>query len=330
MYTVETPIHEPELKAKEYPWDNIRQEIMPAGNTIRLQLGSISCAIICPDAELYNRLKQVYRNFETEQLPDITIELEGTERLSPQKLETSVFKTKYISKAGKRSFMTSSGILSGRYDAARRLIKIKGERNLGNPDVKINHLNRLLTLAYYTACNLKYENIPPAMFVHSCSILRNGHGLLFTGPSGVGKTTIARFCGEQDGEVINDEMALLTRPGQGGNGSNVQSAPMLGTFRPNRELTAPLRCIFLLKQSNRTMAQALSKTEAYIRFMRQVISPACIGQKDKRTLYAMITDFSARIVGVVPVYELEFNLDGNALWQTVADIERTLNKKEGQ
>jgi hypothetical protein len=329
MYVSETHLRQPEPEALKNSQRELRPGKPSADNTIRLQLGDICCALKCPDGEVYSRLQQLYREFETEHPPDIMIELEATDRLSLKKLEAALSKTKYLPKDS-NSFQTSSKILAGEYDLARRFIKITGERNLANPDLKINHLNRLLSLAYYSACKVKYNNIPPAMLVHACGILRYGQALLFTGPGGSGKTTIARLCGKQDGEVINDEMLLVSRPGQNGNGINVRSAPILGAFPPQRNVTAPLRCIFLLKKGSKTLAHCLNRTEAYLRFMRQIISPACIGQKDKRTIFSMMADFSDQVTGTIPVYELEFTLDGESLWQTVGDIEGVLDKKERQ
>jgi hypothetical protein len=322
-----TQMRQPEPEAVKNPQIELRPVKPSADNIIRLQLGDICCALKCPDGEIYSRLQPLYREFETEQPPDIMIELEATNRLSLKKLEAAVFRTKYISKNDKH-FRTSSRIFSGQYNPTRRLIKITGEKNLANPDLKINHLNRLLSLAYYSACKLEYNNIPPSMFVHTCGILRYGNVLLFTGPSGAGKTTIARLCDQPNGEVINDEMLLVSRPGQNGNGINVRSAPILSTFPPRRNLTASLRCIFLLKQGSKTLARGLNRTEAYLRFMRQIISPACIGQKDKKTIFSMMADFSDQVTAAIPVYELEFTMDRISLWQTVAELEGVLAKKE--
>jgi hypothetical protein len=298
-------------------------------NTIRLQIGDICCDLKISDSEVYDWLKRLYHEYETEQLPDITIQLDISNNLSLKKLEASVFKSRFMQWRG-RDFRTTHGIMSGKFDPVHRLIMLKAEKNLGNPELKINHLNRLLTLAYYTGCKIKFDNKPPAMFMHSCGILRNGHALLFTGPSEVGKTTVARFCGKQDGEVISDEMVLVDRPAGNGNNACVRSAPMLGTFPPGRKLSSPLRCIFLLKQSNRTQANILSKTEVYTKLLRQVISPACIGQKDKKSIFSIMADFSAEISQAIPAYELEFQLDGEALWRVVGDIEKKLNIKEAR
>ena len=158
------------------------------------------------------------------------------------------------------------------------------------------------------------------MLVHACGILRYGQALVFTGPSDAGKSTIARLFDKQHGEVINDEMLLMSRPSPARKSVSIQSAPIIGDLLPGRNTSAPLRCILLLKQSHKTILHYLDKVDAHLRFMRQIISPVCIGQKDKRSVYSMIADFSAEVTSAVPVYELEFNLDEKSLWQITGDL----------
>jgi hypothetical protein len=308
---------------------SLNKDGVPVENTLRIQLGDVTCALKCSDNDMYERLQKVYCEYETEQSPDITVELEASSRLPLEKLEAAVVKMKYIPINGK-GFKTSNRLMSGHYAPARQYIKLKGERALLNPDLKINHLNRLLVLTYYTACKHKYDNTPPAMFVHTCGILRNGMALLFTGPSGAGKTTIARLCGAQEGELINDEMLLVSRPDESSNEIIIKSAPMLGEYSPRRNLNAPLRCIFLLKQGVNCSTHRLDKTEAYIKFIRQVVSPACIGQKDKKSIYSMMADFSVQVTGSIPMYELEFSLDVKSLWKTITDTEKLLDIRENR
>jgi hypothetical protein len=169
---------------------------------------------------------------------------------------------------------------------------------------------------------MRYDGHPPAMIIHACGILRSGQAFLFTGPSDAGKTTIAQLCRKRDGEVINDEMLLLWRPGQNGNGINVESAPFLGKFPSRRNVKAPLRCIFHLKQGSGTRTRRLEKSEAYLKLMKQIITPAYVGQKDKRAVLTLMSEFSDEVTRVIPIYELEFNLDGKSLWQTIKQFEK--------
>jgi hypothetical protein len=117
-------------------------------------------------------------------------------------------------------------------------------------------------------------------------------------------------------------MLFVSRPGQEGIGFAVESGPFLGKFPSKRSLKAPLRCILQLKQGNKTGLRRIDRSEAYLKFMRQIITPAYIGQKDKRAILSLMYEFSDEITRSVPVYELEFTLDGKSLWRTVRELEK--------
>ena len=288
--------------------------------TVSLQIGSVCCALKCKDASEYDLAKRLYRDFLTEQPADLTLELEMTSRLKPDDVSEALPETIFTHENGNR-FRTSSQIISGRYDLANRIISITAEKSLGDPDMEFNYINRLISLAYYSACKVKYDGNPPAMLVHACGIIRHGKAIAFAGPSDTGKSTIARLCGDQHGEVLNDEMVLISRPDQSGNGISAQSAPIISDISPRCNKAAPLHCILLLKRGDRTVVHNIDKAEAYLRFMRQIITPVYIGQKSGRAVYTLMADFSSEVIDTIPIYELEFNLDGEALWQVVAELE---------
>ncbi len=311
------------LTATVSPKEQGREAALPVKNVFTLRIGSVCCAFKCRDAEDYRelmKLKRLSHGFLTKEPADITLELEGTDRLSPDDLNAALSDNKYVHEDN--LFRSSRQVVSGNHDLGRGYIKITGERGLANPDMEGNHINQLLALAYYSACKIKYDGHPPAMIMHACGILRSGQALLFTGPSEAGKTTIARLCRKRYGEVVNDEMLLLSRPKQNGNGLSVESAPFIGRVSSRRNVKAPLRCIFLLKKGSETLIHNVDRTEAYLRFIRQIITPACIGQKDKRAILSLMSEFSDEVTKAVPVYELEFNLDEKSLWQVVGELEK--------
>jgi hypothetical protein len=271
------------------------------------------------------KLKRLYNNFLTKQPADITIELEGTDRLSLEALKTAISDNRYFHE--ENLFRSTSQLVAGQYDLARGYIKITGEWGLVNPEMEGNHINQLLSLAYYSACKRKYDGYLPAMIMHACGVRRGGRAIIFTGPSEAGKTTIARLCGKKDGEVINDEMLLVSRPRNGGE-ANVESAPFTGRISSYRSMKAPLRCILFLKKGDKTCVSHLDRTEAYLKLMRQIITPAYIGQRDKKTILSLMSEFSDEITRAVPVYELEFNLDGKELWRMVGELEKSKACKE--
>ena len=290
------------------------------GYTLCLQIGDIICNLKCQDAEIRSKLQDLYRNYLTEKSPDITIDIETTDYHSLDELKSMLTRNRYMHQGNR--FRSSGKLLKGHYDLDNRLISITGERHLLDPDnVKLNLLNQLIAVAYYSACKTKYNANPPAMLVHACGILRNGRAMVFTGPSEIGKTTVARLMGNAHGEVFSDEMLLMSHPGSNGNGVYIQNVPILGEFLPGRNFSAPLSCILLLKQNHRTAYNYLDKAEAYLRFIRQIIAPSCVGNYDKKTAYSLMADFSSAIVRSIPVYELEFNLDKGSLWKIADELD---------
>jgi len=301
--------------------EDAKQVVLTMKNEIHLRIGGIICSLRCRDAGDWKKLEKIerlYHGFLTQETGDITIELAGTDNFSPEELNTALAGNKFIHE--ENIFQSTSQAIAGQYDLNRGFIRITGERNLINPDMECNHLNMLLSLAYYTACKLKYDR-PPAMIAHSCGIMRSGQALLFMGPSEAGKTTIARLCGKKDGEVINDEMLLISASPQDEKDFSVESGPFLGKFPSKRSLKAPLRSIFLLKKGSKTGIRRVDRSEAYLKLMRQIITPAYIGQKDKRAVLSLMSQFSDEVTRAVPVYELEFNLDGKSLWRTLGELD---------
>ncbi len=298
----------------------------PTTNIIHLELGDVCCAVRCNDDYLSGHLIELQRGFVSQRRPDITIELEAVDGKSPAEVKAALCRTR-ISRDGSQ-FMADELILGGEFDAVKSLISLRVERSLFDPGAEFKLMNRILTVAYYSACQMKFGGSPPALLVHSSGIARGGHALLFTGPCESGKTTIARFCDDGQGRVLNDEMVMVSRPGPDNRIITARGIPIIGGIPRRSNIEAPLKCVLTLKQSKRTVFHRLSRMEAYLRFMRQVISPAHFGQTDRAAYWSLIADFTDEVTGTIPFYELEFTLDKDQLWSVIAELERTLEKEE--
>ncbi len=294
------------LKATVYPGLPVAvKERAPSINlTLGIQIGPTCCALRCPDDDLYKRLEGLYRNFLTEETPDVTIDLE---RISGGEGDG----------ARKKQAFTVQADRPDRFVA--EIVCNPAESGRG-----FEYMNRLFYMAYYTACLERFDGRPVAMMLHACGILRRGRALVFAGPSDSGKTTIAGLCSEQDGRVISDEMVLVYRPPAEGGYTSVQSVPILGTFPPGINITVPLSCILLLKKGEQTRVRPISPVDAYLRLIRQIITPSYVGQREIKTALSMVADFSLETISSTPVYELEFTTHGESLWQEIGELEGTL------
>lgn len=295
------------LKATVYAGapGKVGRRVPSVNRTLGVEIGSICCALRCPDDRLLRRLGGLYRNFLTERTPDITIDLE------------KVPNTKEV--PGGDGTGLDFNVLVDRPDVYIAEMDCEPAES----DAGFKCVNRLFYLAYYTACLEKYGGNPPAMLVHACGILRFGRAFVFTGPSESGKTTIAGMCGEKDGRVINDEMVMVS-PRDGGGAASVRSVPIIGGFPPGINIAVPLSCILLLKKGSRTRVCPIEPVDSFLQFIRQIITPSYIGQQGLRTALSIVADFSQEITGSVPVYELEFTMDSGSLWREIEALEEKL------
>ncbi len=86
------------------------------------------------------------------------------------------------------------------------------------------------------------------MILHGAAVSLDGHGLAFIGPSGAGKTTIARWCREEgNATVLSDERILLWRDKQGW---RVSGTPWYGELHQVSPLVVPLARLYLLRKAD--------------------------------------------------------------------------------
>lgn len=290
--------------------------------TVRIQLGEVCCALTCHDVDVFARLRNSFDIFLSDQPVDITVELNLVDRRDFEMLEKVPFHNTSLPQekleiSGDHSYHIG-------LDAAGHRLLVIAERSIFNTAFELRPLNKLLLLVYYTASRLKHQGRPPWMLVHSCGILREGQVLLFTGPCETGKTTIGRLCGEDFGQLLNDEMMFLSWPRPEDRSLLAQSTPIFGELPLRTNTIAPLSSVFLLKQSQKTVLRRLERMESYLRFLRQVISPAGFKNHDTRTTISIMDSFASAVTRTTPFFELEFTRDRDLLWDVEAGLKELM------
>lgn len=148
------------------------------------------------------------------------------------------------------------------------------------------------------------------MLMHASSAIRNGRAYVFTGVSGVGKTTISRLA-PADTHLLTDEMSFIRRDGDG---YRAFGTPFAGELaKPGENMSAPLAGIFLLAQGPENRIDELSPTEA----VRGVLANILFFAQDQALVKAVF-DSAIALAARVPVRRLTFLPDAR-VWELIGN-----------
>lgn len=143
------------------------------------------------------------------------------------------------------------------------------------------------------------------MILHSSFIIHNNQSILFTAPSGTGKSTQASLWEKYKGaEIINgDRSAIGTRNGE----YFAYGLPFCGSSNICKNKEAPLKAIVVLKQAKENSVRRLSKIEAFKILLGQV----AINRWNKKDMELAMT-LIEELIEKVPVVMLSCRPDKGA------------------
>ena len=142
------------------------------------------------------------------------------------------------------------------------------------------------------------------LLLHGCGVVRGqGPALLFTGPSGAGKTTISRLMMRHAGASVLSDDRLVLRP-DGLGGIRVWGTPWHGDGELSLPQSATLGAIHVIRHAPAILAEPLTGGTA----AASVLSNAFVPAHD-RVGASRVLDFAADLVSAVPVIRLGFPKD---------------------
>lgn len=140
-------------------------------------------------------------------------------------------------------------------------------------------------------------------------------GLLFSGPSGIGKSTQAELWRQYAGaKLINGDRPILSRDEQGW---RAWGSPYAGSSRHFVNESCVLRAVVLLKQAKSCTLRRLSGADAF----RRVFAGTTVNSWNKSSVQH-VCELTERLVLELPVYELSCTPDRAAVELLRAELER--------
>lgn len=144
------------------------------------------------------------------------------------------------------------------------------------------------------------------LFLHSSHVNVGGRALLFSAPSGTGKSTQAdlweKYAG---GEIINGDRTLLRKK----DGVwHAYGCPMCGTSGIHKQGDEPIHAIVMLSQGTENTVRRLSAGEAFQRIYPEITVP-----RWNRELVLRAMELLDDVMAQVPIYALSCTPDERAV-----------------
>lgn len=135
-----------------------------------------------------------------------------------------------------------------------------------------------------------------ALLLHSSVVLHQGKSVLFSGPSGVGKSTQAQLWQEHLGAtILNGDRTVIRKTEDGFSGGGSMWSGTSGIYRPE---SAPIAGIFLVEQGSENRIERMG-FDAFKPLLTQTI----VNSWDLEFM-SQVTQLLAELMDRVPVYRL--------------------------
>lgn len=142
--------------------------------------------------------------------------------------------------------------------------------------------------------------------MHASSLMYKGEGVMFSAPSGTGKSTHTALWRELFGEdvvMINDDCPAIRF---NKDGISIHGTPWSGKTEINHNVSSPLKAIVMLSRSEKNNIRRLSAEEAVFLALREVRRPVFEDKLNKTLNYV------SELLSAVPVYLLGCNISAEA------------------
>ena len=249
---------------------------------------------------IVNENKENHHDYTIEVIADIPSDLIGN---------TSIFEASNnemnfwnISKRNNETILTAFDALYGKkiqqistFNNFDNKFKIYSNTEIDNKIYPLKYPMGPLILYYITTKS-------SSIMIHASGVNYMGKGYVFSGLSGIGKSTSAKIFSDCGGEIINDDRLIIRKEN---NGFYFYNTPM--PYEDNSK-KAPLNSVFLLKQSKQNYLRELNGVVAFSSLLSNCIQH----NYDKKNIEHHLA-FLSDLCNNVKVFELGFKPDESVI-----------------
>lgn len=159
------------------------------------------------------------------------------------------------------------------------------------------------------------------LWIHSATIQVGNVGVLFLGPSGIGKTTQAELWKRYQGaEIINGDVGFVQRTPEG---YVAWGTPWHGSSPYCENASVPVKALVVLKQAPENALRLLTGFEKVMEVSRSILHPTWLEDGVERCAELMNS-----MLNDLPVYRLDNRADEEAVQLLAEEIDRITGKNE--
>jgi len=140
------------------------------------------------------------------------------------------------------------------------------------------------------------------IMIHASGVNNSGHGYLFSGVSGKGKSTIANLWSYAGAKVIHDDRLIIRNTGSG---YRMYNTPVYENDEPRE---SPLDKIFLIEHGTENTLVPLKESNAV-----SLVMANCIQHNWGHEIIAKLLGSVSIMCGTIPVFKLSFTPDKSVI-----------------
>lgn len=156
------------------------------------------------------------------------------------------------------------------------------------------------------------------VILHAACIETEYGGVLFTGPSGIGKSTQARLWIQmRNARMINGDRTILHDEKSGWKG---YGSPYAGSSKCYVDEYCTIKAIVCLRQSERSKIRIINGGEAF----QKIYSEMTANSWD-RSFVEKVCDLTCKLIRDIPVFELSCTPDENAICLLESELKKQVD-----